>query len=215
MAIAKVNIAEVGSNVLRERAADVPVRLMKSDQLKGFVRIMLAAMKDAPGVGSRRRNLAFPLRIIVFGDTETNAQCARSVTSGGSRSGGPGFAARGAMPDRPQMDSALFLGCKVGTVGYPSQSCRTVSAGEGRRISHGDLAIPIRAVPCPAKISLSPKVNLPGVWVSRRFARWPLESPFAGQKCQLPYTTLDTLKGNWTTKRSQFELLMGPRQGEA
>jgi peptide deformylase len=74
MAIAKVNIVEAGSSVLRERAADVPVRLMKSDQLKGFVRIMLAAMKDAPGVGLAAPQLGVPLRIIVFGDTETNAR---------------------------------------------------------------------------------------------------------------------------------------------
>jgi peptide deformylase len=74
MAITKVNIVEAGSSVLRERAADVPARLLKSDQLKGFVRIMLAAMKDAPGVGLAAPQLGVPLRIIVFGDTETNAR---------------------------------------------------------------------------------------------------------------------------------------------
>ncbi len=58
MAIAKVNIVEAGSSVLRERAEDVPVRLMKSEELRGFVRIMLAAMKDASG--SWRRSLVFP-----------------------------------------------------------------------------------------------------------------------------------------------------------
>jgi hypothetical protein len=51
--------------------------------------------------------------------------------------------------------------------------------------------------------------------IRARITRWPVKSSFAGQKCRLTYTTLDTPKGNWTTKRSQFELLMGPRQGEA
>ena len=74
MAIAKVNIVEAGSGVLRERAQDVPVRLMKSEELRGFVRIMLAAMKDAPGVGLAAPQLGVPLRIIVFGDTDDNAR---------------------------------------------------------------------------------------------------------------------------------------------
>jgi peptide deformylase len=41
---------------------------MKSQELKDFVRIMLAAMKDAPGVGLAAPQLGVPLRIIVFRD---------------------------------------------------------------------------------------------------------------------------------------------------
>ncbi len=69
MAIAKVNIVEAGSGVLRQRAKDVPKRLMGSEELKDFVRIMMAAMKEAPGVGLAAPQLGVPLRIIVFGDT--------------------------------------------------------------------------------------------------------------------------------------------------
>jgi len=119
------------------------------------------------------------------------------------------------MPYRSQMHAALFLGWKVEMVESLSRSCRTVLAREGRRFSQPEgLPIAIRAVPRPVENSLSPIVDL-AAWVSQRFGRWPLKSSFAGQKWQLPYTTLDTLKGNWTTKRSQFELLIGPRQGEA
>jgi peptide deformylase len=74
MAIAKVNIVEAGASVLREKAQDVPLRLMRSIALKDFVRIMLAAMNDAPGVGLAAPQLGVPLRIIVFGDTENNAR---------------------------------------------------------------------------------------------------------------------------------------------
>jgi peptide deformylase len=74
MAIAKVNIVEAGSSVLRERAQDVPVRLMKSEELRGLVQIMLAAMKDAPGVGLAAPQLGVPLRIIVFRDTDDSAR---------------------------------------------------------------------------------------------------------------------------------------------
>ena len=74
MAIAKVNIIEAGAGVLRERARDVPLHLMKSEVLKDFVRIMLAAMKDAPGVGLAAPQLGVSLRIIVFRDTEENAR---------------------------------------------------------------------------------------------------------------------------------------------
>jgi peptide deformylase len=74
MAIARVNIVEAGASVLRERSQDVPLRLMGSEALKDFVRIMLAAMQDAPGVGLAAPQLGVPLRIIVFGDAENNAR---------------------------------------------------------------------------------------------------------------------------------------------
>jgi peptide deformylase len=74
MAIAKVNIVEAGADVLRQRAQDVPARLMRSEALKDFVQIMLAAMKDAPGVGLAAPQLGVPLRIIVFRDAIDNAR---------------------------------------------------------------------------------------------------------------------------------------------
>jgi peptide deformylase len=74
MAIAKVNIVEAGAEVLRRRADDVPDQLFRSEALKDFVRIMLAAMKDAPGVGLAAPQLGVPLRIIVFGDTTEGAR---------------------------------------------------------------------------------------------------------------------------------------------
>jgi peptide deformylase len=74
MAVTKVNIVEAGNDVLRGRAEDVPARLMKSQELKDFVRIMLAAMKDAPGVGLAAPQLGVSLRIIVFRDVEENTR---------------------------------------------------------------------------------------------------------------------------------------------
>jgi peptide deformylase len=47
---------------------------MKSQELKDFVRIMLAAMKDAPGVGLAAPQLGVSLRIIVFRDVEENTR---------------------------------------------------------------------------------------------------------------------------------------------
>jgi peptide deformylase len=72
MPVAKVNIVEAGDAVLRMRAGDVPARLMKSEVLKDFVRIMHAAMRDAPGVGLAAPQLGVPIRIIVFKDTDEN-----------------------------------------------------------------------------------------------------------------------------------------------
>jgi peptide deformylase len=72
--VAKVNIVEAGDGVLRRRAGDVPNWLMGSEALKDFVRIMHAAMRDAPGVGLAAPQLGVPLRIIVFGDTNENAR---------------------------------------------------------------------------------------------------------------------------------------------
>jgi peptide deformylase len=74
MPVTKVNIVEAGDAVLRMRAGDVPARLMKSEALKDFVRIMHAAMRDAPGVGLAAPQLGIPLRIIVFGDADQNAR---------------------------------------------------------------------------------------------------------------------------------------------
>jgi peptide deformylase len=74
MAIAKVNIVEVGADVLRERAGDVPRRLFSSQELKDFVQLMLITMKEAPGVGLAAPQLGVPLRIFVFGDTDNNAR---------------------------------------------------------------------------------------------------------------------------------------------
>jgi peptide deformylase len=74
MPVTKVNIVEAGDAVLRMRAGEVPARLMKSEALKDFVRIMHAAMRDAPGVGLAAPQLGIPLRIIVFGDADQNAR---------------------------------------------------------------------------------------------------------------------------------------------
>jgi peptide deformylase len=74
MPVTKVNIVEAGDAILRMRAGDVPARLMKSEALKDFVRIMHAAMRDAPGVGLAAPQLGVPLRIIVFGDADQNAR---------------------------------------------------------------------------------------------------------------------------------------------
>src|SRR6202012_4390487 len=74
MPVTKVNIVEAGDAVLRMRAGEVPARLMKCEALKDFVRIMHAAMRDAPGVGLAAPQLGVPLRIIAFGDTEDNAR---------------------------------------------------------------------------------------------------------------------------------------------
>jgi peptide deformylase len=74
MPVTKVNIVEAGNDVLRQRAGDVPSRLMHSQELKDFVGIMIAAMRDAPGVGLAAPQLGVPLRIIVFRDVEDNTR---------------------------------------------------------------------------------------------------------------------------------------------
>jgi peptide deformylase len=74
MAIAKVNIVEAGADVLRARAGDVPARLFKSQELKDFVRLMLLTMKEAPGVGLAAPQIGVPLRMFVFGDTDSNTR---------------------------------------------------------------------------------------------------------------------------------------------
>jgi peptide deformylase len=61
MAIAKVNIVEAGNAILRQPAEDVPSRLMKSQELKDFVRIMLAAMKTHKKCPTKRP----PLRLVL------------------------------------------------------------------------------------------------------------------------------------------------------
>jgi peptide deformylase len=74
MAIAKINIVDVGADVLRERAGDVPRRLFSSQELKDFVQLMLITMKEAPGVGLAAPQLGVPLRIFVFGDTDNHTR---------------------------------------------------------------------------------------------------------------------------------------------
>lgn len=61
-------IVQVGAPVLRDRAAEVPAEQIASDEIQRLIARMIAAMRDAPGVGLAAPQLGVPLRVLVLED---------------------------------------------------------------------------------------------------------------------------------------------------
>ena len=64
-------IVQAGALVLRQRAQEVDVALLKSDALKRLAEVMVDAMRAAPGVGLAAPQIGVPLRIFVAEDHAT------------------------------------------------------------------------------------------------------------------------------------------------
>ncbi len=63
------SIVQAGAHVLRRQAEEVPPRLLGTPALASLVDTMVAAMRDAPGVGLAAPQLGVPLRVFVAEDT--------------------------------------------------------------------------------------------------------------------------------------------------
>ncbi len=61
-------IVQVGAPVLRGRAAEVAPEQIASDEIQGLITRMIAAMREAPGVGLAAPQLGVPLRVLVLED---------------------------------------------------------------------------------------------------------------------------------------------------
>jgi peptide deformylase len=63
-------IVQVGANVLRQRARDVPSSLFGTPALARLVDVLVETMDAAPGVGLAAPQVGVPLRVFVAEDTE-------------------------------------------------------------------------------------------------------------------------------------------------
>lgn len=63
-------IVQVGANVLRQPALDVPPALLGSPSFARLVDVMVEAMRAAPGVGLAAPQIGVPLRVYVAEDPE-------------------------------------------------------------------------------------------------------------------------------------------------
>jgi peptide deformylase len=63
-------IVQIGEPVLRARAAEVPAAEIATPRLQSLFATMIAAMRDAPGVGLAAPQIGVPLRVIVLEDNE-------------------------------------------------------------------------------------------------------------------------------------------------
>ncbi len=61
-------IVQVGTPALRQRAAEVPPEKIASPEVQALITHMIAAMRDAPGVGLAAPQLGLPLRMFVMED---------------------------------------------------------------------------------------------------------------------------------------------------
>jgi len=61
-------IVQVGAPVLRGRAAEVSREQIASDEIQQLIKRMIAAMREAPGVGLAAPQLGVPLRVLVLED---------------------------------------------------------------------------------------------------------------------------------------------------
>jgi peptide deformylase len=61
-------IVQAGTPVLRARAAEVPVENIATAELQALFEVMIATMRDAPGVGLAAPQIGIPWRIIVLED---------------------------------------------------------------------------------------------------------------------------------------------------
>ncbi len=67
---AELDIVQTGATVLRSRAAEVTPEQLKSPEFQALVARMVAAMRQAPGVGLAAPQLGVPLRVFVVEDPE-------------------------------------------------------------------------------------------------------------------------------------------------
>ncbi|AKV04058.1 Peptide deformylase [Labilithrix luteola] len=65
-----MNIVQTGAPVLRGRAQDVPSDRLDTPAFKDLVEVMIATMREAPGVGLAAPQIGVPLRVIVLEDRE-------------------------------------------------------------------------------------------------------------------------------------------------
>ncbi len=63
-------IIEAGDPTLRLQALDVPAEIIGTPELERLVTLMVAVMRNAPGVGLAAPQLGLPWRLFVFEDTE-------------------------------------------------------------------------------------------------------------------------------------------------
>jgi peptide deformylase len=63
-------IVQTGSPILRTRAAEIPPEKIGTRELQELVELMIATMRDAPGVGLAAPQIGLPLRLIVLEDRE-------------------------------------------------------------------------------------------------------------------------------------------------
>jgi hypothetical protein len=61
-------IVQAGDAILRARAAEVPAERIGTPELQDLFATMIAAMRDAPGVGLAAPQIGVPLRVIVLED---------------------------------------------------------------------------------------------------------------------------------------------------
>jgi peptide deformylase len=67
-------IVQAGAGVLRRRARELGAELFGTPELAQLVRVMVEAMRDAPGVGLAAPQLGVPLRVYVAEDLEERVQ---------------------------------------------------------------------------------------------------------------------------------------------
>jgi peptide deformylase len=63
-------IVQAGATVLRSRAQEVPAERIATPEFQELVRIMVATMRAAPGVGLAAPQIGIPWRVIVLEDRE-------------------------------------------------------------------------------------------------------------------------------------------------
>jgi peptide deformylase len=63
-------IVQTGAPILRARAEEIPSEKIRTKEFQELVEIMIATMRDAPGVGLAAPQIGLPLRLIVLEDRE-------------------------------------------------------------------------------------------------------------------------------------------------
>jgi peptide deformylase len=63
-------IVQTGSLVLRTRAEEIPRENIATPEFQELIEVMIATMRDAPGVGLAAPQIGLPLRLIVLEDRE-------------------------------------------------------------------------------------------------------------------------------------------------
>ncbi len=64
-------IVQAGTPVLRARASEVTPEAIPSPEFQALLKMMIAVMREAPGVGLAAPQIGIPLRIIVLEDDES------------------------------------------------------------------------------------------------------------------------------------------------
>jgi peptide deformylase len=63
-------IVQTGAPVLRTRAAEIPADRIATAEFQELIELMIATMRDAPGVGLAAPQIGLPIRLIVLEDRE-------------------------------------------------------------------------------------------------------------------------------------------------